>query len=133
MGNAIVWQDRLTAQLCEDLKKQGLETLVAEKTGLLLDPYFSSSKLSWILESHTNARALAKNSQILFGTIDSFLLWRLTDGKVHATDATNAARTMLYDIHRGEWSKDLCDIFNIPMSTLPEVQDCAGKPALSQE
>ena len=126
LGNAIVWQDRRTAQFCEDLKKQGLETLVTEKTGLLLDPYFSSSKLSWLLDNYSDARALAKNSEILFGTIDTFLLWKLTNGKVHATDATNAARTMLYDIHIGEWSKDLCDLFNVPMGILPEVRDCAS-------
>ena len=126
LGNAIVLQDRRTAQFCEDLKKQGLETLVTEKTGLLLDPYFSSSKLSWLLDNYSDARALAKNSEILFGTIDTFLLWKLTNGKVHATDATNAARTMLYDIHIGEWSKDLCDLFNVPMGILPDVRDCAS-------
>ena len=126
LGNAIVWQDRRTASICEDLKKKGLEDTVNEKTGLLLDPYFSSSKLSWILDNTDNARDLAESGQLLFGTIDTFILWKLTEGKVHATDATNAARTMLYDIEYSHWSEDLCEIFQIPMNILPEVKDCAS-------
>ena len=125
LGNAIVWQDRRTASICEELKKKGLEDTVNEKTGLLLDPYFSSSKLSWVLDNTDNARDLAESGQLLFGTVDTFLLWKLTEGKVHATDATNAARTMLYDIEHSYWSEDLCEIFQIPMNILPEVKDCA--------
>ena len=126
LGNAIVWQDRRTASICEELKKKGLEDTVNEKTGLLLDPYFSSSKLSWVLDNTDNARDLAESGQLLFGTVDTFLLWKLTEGKVHATDATNAARTMLYDIEHSHWSEDLCEIFQIPMNILPEVKDCAS-------
>ena len=126
LGNAIVWQDRRTASICEELKKKGLEDTVNEKTGLLLDPYFSSSKLSWVLDNTDNARDLAESGQLLFGTVDTFLLWKLTEGKVHATDATNAARTMLYDIEHLHWSEDLCEIFQIPMNILPEVKDCAS-------
>ena len=125
LGNAIVWQDRRTASICEELKKKGLEDTVNEKTGLLLDPYFSSSKLSWVLDNTDNARDLAESGQLLFGTVDTFLLWKFTEGKVHATDATNAARTMLYDIKHSHWSEDLCEIFQIPMNILPEVKDCA--------
>ena len=125
LGNAIVWQDRRTASICEELKKKGLEDTINEKTGLLLDPYFSASKLSWVLDNTDNARDLAESGQLLFGTIDTFLLWKLTEGKVHATDATNAARTMLYDIEHAHWSEDLCEIFQIPMNILPEVKDCA--------
>ena len=126
LGNAIVWQDRRTASICEELKKKGLEHTINEKTGLLLDPYFSSSKLSWVLDNSDNARDLAESGQLLFGTIDTFLLWKLTEGKVHATDATNAARTMLYDIEHSHWSEEMCKIFQIPMNILPEVKDCAS-------
>ncbi|MED5530988.1 MAG: glycerol kinase GlpK [Pseudomonadota bacterium] len=126
LGNAIVWQDRRTASICEELKKKGLEDTINEKTGLLLDPYFSSSKLSWILDNTDNARDLAESGQLLFGTIDTFILWKLSEGKVHATDATNAARTMLYDIEHSHWSEDLCEIFQIPMNILPAVKDCAS-------
>ena len=126
LGNAIVWQDRRTASICEELKKKGLEDTVNEKTGLLLDPYFSSSKLSWVLDNTDNARDLAESGQLLFGTIDTFLLWKLTEGKVHSTDATNAARTMLYDIEHSHWSEEMCEIFQIPMNILPEVKDCAS-------
>ena len=104
----------------------GPQSVTPEKTGLLLDPYFSSSKLSWILDNTDNARDLAESGQLLFGTIDTFILWKLTEGKVHATDATNAARTMLYDIEHSHWSEDLCEIFQIPMNILPEVKDCAS-------
>ncbi len=122
---AIVWQDRRTSSICNALKDSGLEAVVSEKTGLLLDPYFSGSKIAWILDHVDGAREAANRGRLAFGTVDSFLLWRLTDGRVHATDATNASRTMLYDIHRGRWSDELLDIFNVPASLLPKVMDSA--------
>jgi len=124
--NAIVWQDRRTADECVRLKGEGFEDSIREKTGLLLDPYFSGTKVKWILDHVDGARARARNGDILFGTIDSFLLWRLTGGKVHATDATNAARTMLFDIRRGVWDADICHRLQIPGQILPEVKDCAA-------
>ena len=124
--NAIVWQDRRTAQFCSDLKSQGYEPMVTNKTGLLLDPYFSASKIAWILNQDSHIREQAERGELAFGTIDSFLLWKLTDGKVHATDATNAARTMLYNIHDNHWDEELLELFNIPASLLPEVHDCAS-------
>ena len=124
--NAIVWQDRCTSDVCKSLRVDGLEPMITEKTGLLLDPYFSATKVQWILDNVEGARAKATNGDLLFGTIDCFLLWRLTDGKVHATDATNAARTMLYDIRNGNWDKEICRILDIPMTLLPEVHDCAS-------
>ena len=122
---AIVWQDRRTSEYCKDLKKQGLEADVIEKTGLLLDPYFSATKLAWILDHVDGARASAGRGELAFGTIDCFLLWRLTGGAVHATDATNASRTMLFDIRNNRWSEELLEMFNIPPSILPEVKNCA--------
>ena len=110
---AIVWQDRRTAAACERLRKEGAEALVRARTGLLLDPYFSATKLAWILDHVPGARARAERGELAFGTIDSFLLWHLTKGAVHATDATNASRTMLYDIHRQCWDGDLLKVFNI--------------------
>ena len=125
--NAIVWQDRRTSDFCKGLKEQGHEAMVTDQTGLLLDPYFSGTKLAWILDNVEGARKLAEDGHLAFGTVDSFLLWRLTGGKVHATDATNASRTMLYDIHQGGWSQDLLKLLNIPSSTaLPQVLDCAA-------
>jgi glycerol kinase len=124
--NAIVWQDRRTAEMCERLRRDGCEALVAESTGLLLDPYFSASKIAWLLEHVNGARAKADAGALAFGTIDSFLLWRLTGGRVHATDATNASRTLLFDISRGCWDERLCDLFGVPRAMLPEVRDCAG-------
>ena len=124
--NAIVWQDRRTADFCNDLKEQGYEPMVTSKTGLLLDPYFSASKIAWILASDNNIREQAENGELAFGTVDSFLLWKLTGGKVHATDATNASRTMLFNIHNNTWDNELLELFNIPTSLLPEVQDCAS-------
>ena len=124
VGNAIVWQDRRTAAYCSDLKSQGHENRVSSKTGLLLDPYFSATKLRWILDNIEGARQRAEAGELLFGTVDSYLIWKLTGGAVHATDATNASRTMLYDIGEGAWSEELCDLFEIPMSMLPEVKDC---------
>ena len=124
--NAIVWQDRRTADQCRNLRDAGHEEMITQRTGLLVDPYFSSTKLSWILDHVDGARARAVKGELLFGTVDSFLIWKLTGGAVHATDATNAARTMLYDIHKGCWSKTICDLLNIPMQMLPEVKDCAA-------
>lgn len=126
LHNAIVWQDRRTADLCRKLAEAGHEAQVAEKTGLLLDPYFSATKLSWILDKVPGARELAKAGHIAFGTIDSFLIWRLTGGRLHVTDATNASRTALFDIRKGRWDEGLCKLFNVPMSCLPEVRDSAG-------
>ena len=123
---AIVWQDRRTADLCASLKAEGTEEEVRAKTGLLLDPYFSATKLAWILDNVTDARARAERGELAFGTIDSFLLWRLTSGAVHATDATNASRTLLYDIHAQRWDADLCRLFRIPEAILPEVRDNSG-------
>ena len=123
--HAIVWQDRRTADYCQRLKEQGAEEAVIAKTGLRLDPYFSGTKIAWILEHVANARQRAEKGQLAFGTIDCFLLWRLTGGRVHATDASNASRTLLFNIHTQEWDGDLLDLFDIPDSLLPEVKDCA--------
>ncbi|MGI9462968.1 MAG: FGGY family carbohydrate kinase, partial [Aestuariivirgaceae bacterium] len=120
---AIVWQDRRTAEMCARLKADGHEEMVTGQTGLLLDPYFSATKLAWILDNVEGARSAAEAGKLCFGTVDCFLLWRLTGGRVHATDATNASRTMLYDIHRGEWSDELLELFGIPKSVLPVVRD----------
>ena len=124
--NAIVWQDRRTADHCDALRRTGHEPDIAAKTGLLLDPYFSASKIVWLLDNVTGARAAAEDGKLAFGTIDSFLLWRLTGGKVHLTDATNAARTLLFDIGKARWDDDLCRLFGVPHRLLPEVRDCAG-------
>ncbi|MFV0474339.1 MAG: glycerol kinase GlpK [Pikeienuella sp.] len=123
--NAIVWQDRRTATLCDDLKKAGHEPMFTGKTGLLIDPYFSATKLAWLLDHVEGAREAAAAGDLLFGTVDSYLIWRLTGGRVHATDATNAARTMLYNIHEGRWDGDLLKLLNIPAAMLPEVRDSA--------
>ncbi len=120
---AIVWQDRRTAKYCAELKSQGVEELVARRSGLLLDPYFSGTKVAWILDNVDGARARADAGELAFGTIDSFLLWRLTDGAQHATDATNASRTLLFNIHNQSWDAELLSLFNIPSSLLPEVKD----------
>ena len=122
---AIVWQDRRTADACRELKNAGHEPKIAQRTGLLLDPYFSGTKVAWILDNVDGARDAADAGRLAFGTVDTFLLWRLTGGKVHATDATNASRTLLYDIHEGRWSSEMCDLFRVPMSVLPDVMDCA--------
>lgn len=123
--NAIVWQDRRTAGYCKELREGGIEVSIIEKTGLRLDPYFSATKLAWILDNVAGARASAEKARLAFGTIDCFLLWRLTGGRVHATDATNASRTLLYNIHTQEWDEELLKVFNIPLSMLPAVEDCA--------
>ncbi|EJL26604.1 glycerol kinase [Caulobacter sp. AP07] len=122
LHDAIVWQDRRTAELCADLIADGLEPEVRAKTGLLLDPYFSATKLCWLLDTIEGARARAERGELAAGTIDSFLLWRLTGGAVHATDVTNAARTLLYDIGRHRWDEDLAKLFDIPLAILPEVR-----------
>ena len=124
--NAIVWQDRRTSDICAALKADGFEPEVTEKTGLLLDPYFSGTKLKWLLDNVEGAREKAKAGKLMFGTVDSYLIWKLTGGVSHVTDATNAARTMLYNIREGQWDAEICARFDIPMSMLPEVRDCAS-------
>ncbi len=124
--NAIVWQDRRTAPACEALKDSGNESLVTQTTGLLLDPYFSATKIAWLLDHVDGARQQAKDGKLAFGTVDTFLLWRLTGGREHATDATNASRTMLYDIRAGRWSADMLELFNVPAAILPDVRDSAA-------
>ena len=124
--NAIVWQDRRTAASCAALKAAGHEPMVTEKTGLLLDPYFSGTKLAWLLESVAGSRVRAERGELLFGTIDSFLIWRLTGGRLHATDATNAARTLLFNIRQNCWDEEILSLLNIPKAMLPEVRDCAA-------
>ena len=124
--NAIVWQDRRTAERCAELKAAGHEPMATAKTGLLLDPYFSGTKLAWLLDHVDGARAKAERGELAFGTIDSFLLWRLTQGQVHATDATNAARTLMFNIHTQDWDDELLTLLDIPRVMLPEVKDCAA-------
>lgn len=123
---AIVWQDRRTADMCQTLMADGFEADITHKTGLLLDPYFSGTKLKWILENVDGAKSRAEAGNLLFGTVDSYLIWKLTDGARHVTDATNAARTMLYNIREGSWDTAICEKFGIPMKMLPEVLDCAA-------
>lgn len=124
--NAIVWQDRRTADYCAELRAAGHEPTVSAKTGLVLDPYFSASKIAWILDNVTGARAAAEKGELAFGTVDTFLIWRLTGGAVHATDATNASRTMLFNIHEQRWDDELLAMFSIPAALLPDVRDCAA-------
>jgi glycerol kinase len=124
--NAIVWQDRRTATDCARLRREGHEALVSARTGLLLDPYFSATKIAWLLDHVEGARAAAGQGRLAFGTVDTFLLWRLTGGTLHATDATNAARTLLFDITRGCWDPHLCELFGVPGTMLPQVRDCSG-------
>jgi glycerol kinase len=123
--NAIVWQDRRTAAFCNQLKAQGHENLIQQRTGLLIDAYFSGSKISWILEHVPNTRQLAESGRLAFGTVDSWLVWKLTEGRVHVTDASNASRTMLFNLHTGRWDGDLLDLFQIPASMLPAVRPSA--------
>ena len=132
LHKAIVWQDRRTAGLCEKLKQEGKETLIQEKTGLLLDAYFSATKLAWLLDHVSNARTLAEQGHLAFGTVDSFLLWRLTGGQSHFTDATNASRTLLFNIHEMKWDQELLALFNIHESLLPEVKNSADQFGFSQ-
>ena len=124
--NAIVWQDRRTADTCARLRAEGLEPMVTARTGLLLDPYFSGTKAAWMLDHVPGARDRAARGELLFGTVDTWLIWKLTGGRVHATDATNAARTLMYNIARGEWDAEICAALKVPMAMLPEVRDCAA-------
>jgi glycerol kinase len=124
---AIVWQDRRTADICAQLKAEGCEPLVSQKTGLIIDPYFSGTKVAWILDHVPGARQRAERGELLFGTVDCYLLWRLTGGKVHATDATNASRTLLFNIHTGQWDDELLKILRVPRSMLPEVKDSSAR------
>ncbi|HHX90928.1 MAG TPA: glycerol kinase GlpK [Paracoccus sp.] len=121
---AIVWQDRRTAETCNRMRAEGYEAMVTGRTGLLIDPYFSATKAGWLLDNVPGARARAEAGKLALGTVDSFLIWHLTGGRQHVTDATNAARTMLYNIRTGAWDADLCRLFDIPMPLLPEVRDC---------
>ena len=130
---AIVWQDGRTAEHCVKLKNQGHEQTIKGKTGLILDPYFSATKIGWILDHVNGARDLAEQGKLAFGTIDSFLMWRLTDGKVHATDATNASRTSLFNIHTQDWDEELLKIFNVPKNMLPDVLDSAADFGVTTE
>ena len=123
---AIVWQDRRTAEMCAQLKADGHEPAITAKTGLIVDPYFSGTKVAWILDHVPGARARAERGELLFGTVDSYLLWRLTGGRVHATDATNASRTLLYNIHSGQWDDDLLRLLRVPAAMLPEVRDSSA-------
>lgn len=123
---AIVWQDRRTADTCATLREAGHEGMITDRTGLLLDPYFSATKVAWMLDRVEGARARAERGELAFGTVDCWLIWNLTGGAAHVTDATNAARTMLYDIGKGRWSRTICDLLRVPMAILPEVRDCAA-------
>ncbi len=131
LGNALVWQDRRTAEHCRLLRTEGLEPLIQAKTGLLLDPYFSATKLAWMLEHFPGARAAALAGRLACGTVESFLIFRMTGGRVHATDAANASRTSLYNLETGEWDEDLLRIFGVPRSILPEIRDNAGDFGIS--
>lgn len=125
LGNAIVWQDRRTDAICTELRQAGHEDLFRTRTGLLLDPFFSGTKLKWILDQNPGARERAEKGELLFGTIDSYLIWRLTGGKRHVTDATNASRTLLYDIRNNRWDEEICGLLGVPTAMLPQVLDCA--------
>jgi glycerol kinase len=125
--NAIVWQDRRTAAVCADLRDQGREPMVAARTGLLLDPYFSATKIAWLIDNVPGARDRAERGDLAFGTVDTFLIWRLTGGKAHVTDATNASRTLLFDIRAGRWDEELLALFRVPKTLLPEVRDCSAE------
>jgi glycerol kinase len=131
--NAIVWQDRRTSDVCARLKKAGKESLVRRKTGLVLDPYFSGTKLAWLLDHVPGARKRAARGELAFGTVDSFLLWRLTGGRAHATDATNASRTLLYDIRRCDWDDALLRLLRVPRQVLPQAMDCAAHFGVAEQ
>jgi glycerol kinase len=124
---AIVWQDRRTEAACDRLRKTGAEARVTEVTGLLLDPYFSGTKIAWLLDNVDGARARAEAGELLAGTMDCWLIWKLTGGRVHATDATNASRTLLFDIRRQAWSDEMLTLLDVPAALLPDVRDCAGR------
>ncbi|MBA6224997.1 glycerol kinase GlpK [Colwellia sp. MB02u-18] len=130
---AIVWQDRRTSEYCQQLKSNNIETLISEKTGLLIDPYFSATKIRWILDNVAGSQARAENGELAFGTLDSYILWKLTNGKEHRTDATNASRTMLFNIHSQEWDEELLTTFNIPRLLLPEVMDSSDNFGVSDK
>ncbi|PYX50991.1 MAG: glycerol kinase [Acidobacteria bacterium] len=123
--NAIVWQDRRTADLCERLRSEGHGPLIQQRTGLLIDSYFSATKISWMLDNVPGARALAEAGKLAFGTVDTWLLWKLTNGRLHSTDASNASRTMLFNIHTGAWDRELLDLFDVPLSMMPTVGSCS--------
>ena len=123
--NAIVWQDRRTAEYCDELKAQGVTDMIHEKTGLIIDAYFSATKIKWILDNVKGARKRAQQGKLRFGTVDSWLVWRLTKGTLHITDATNASRTMLFNIHTLQWDEELLKLFDIPLSMMPEVKSCS--------
>jgi glycerol kinase len=129
---AIVWQDRRTAPTCEEMRARGLEDVFRRKTGLVLDPYFSGTKLRWLIENVPGAAERARRGELAFGTIDSWLVWKLTGGAVHATDPTNASRTLLYDIHAGAWDAELCNLLEVPASVLPEVRPSSGELATTE-
>lgn len=133
--NAVVWQDRRTAEYCQLLEKSNpdVANLIQDKTGLLLDPYFSATKISWILDNVSGARKRAEQGELAFGTVDTFLIWRLTKGRVHATDATNASRTMLFNIHKQCWDDELLELFKIPRTLLPEVKDSSDDYGVTAE
>lgn len=131
--NAIVWQDRRTSSTCSELKEQNLEAKIQASTGLLLDPYFSATKVSWILDNVDGARTSALQGKLAFGTVDSFLLWRLSGGSAHKTDATNASRTNLYNIYKGEWDAELLEIFDVPEALLPSVENCSSEFAVTEK
>ncbi|MDO8526571.1 MAG: glycerol kinase GlpK [Deltaproteobacteria bacterium] len=133
LGNAIVWQDRRTTEHCAELKKQGYEKKVHEKTGLVLDPYFSATKIEWMLKNNPEAKRLAEKGELAFGTIDSFLVWRLSGGKAHVTDATNASRTLLMNLKTLQWDSELLEIFNIPESILPKIVSCSEIYRITQD
>ena len=122
-----MWQDRRTAEACAGLKAEGAEPQVTAATGLVIDPYFSATKIAWLLDNVAGARAAAERGELAFGTVDTFLAWRLTNGAVHATDATNASRTLLYDIRNGAWDGDMLRLFRVPRALLPEVRDTAAE------
>src|ERR1700756_245602 len=125
--HAIVWQDRRTAPICDQMRADGLEELIDSRTGLIIDPYFSGTKVRWLLDNVPGARARAERGELLFGTVDCYLLWRLTGGKVHASDATNASRTLLFNIHEGDWDDDLLKLIRVPRAMLPEVKDSSHR------
>ena len=131
--NAIVWQDRRTAEFCNKFKTKKREKIIKKKTGLLIDPYFSNTKIKWILDNIKSTKKLIKNNQLLFGTVDTFLIWKLTKGKIHATDATNACRTMMFNITTNKWDKDILRIFKIPKNILPEVKDSSDDYGFTAE
>ena len=124
--NAIVWQDNRTSSFCEDLKNKGYEKLFREKTGLVLDSYFSGTKINWILNNVADAKTMAENDLLLFGTIDSWLIWKLTNKKIHATDISNASRTLICNIHELKWDSELLNILEIPSSILPEIKESSS-------